>query len=92
MAHLRLLNIKCYTHGCPKKATEELFSNRNQTHGRYCNQCAEKRLKELTEVEQQQASRQAAYDAIPKCTSCPHKQHEGRKCGGLDAAGDTCDC
>ena len=75
---------------------EELFSNRSATHGQYCKRHAARQLKELKEIEERETEyliqQRKEWEAIPNCISCEHKQHIGRECRCLDAAGDTCGC
>lgn len=52
MAYLKTLRKACLESGCPKDATVELVSNRNDSHGQYCKTHGDKHLLDLQKSEQ----------------------------------------
>jgi len=51
MAYMRKLDDKCYWHFCEKRATREVFGNRNENYGNYCFSHAKAKVKHLKEEE-----------------------------------------
>lgn len=52
MAYLKTLRAACLETSCPKDATVELISSRNDTFGKYCKTHGEQRWRDLQKSEQ----------------------------------------
>jgi hypothetical protein len=62
MAHLRNIERDCAWPGCPARAVEQLYSNRNDALGFYCRRHAKQALKRREESERSLQGASAFFD------------------------------